>query len=92
MEKKCDSSLNKIFRFVLVFISVLLLAIQLPRTECLRMQHLERVKTGWLRIRKMCPRTVVSVGNYYNNIQLSVLVEYKADLIVISLKINLFSP
>jgi hypothetical protein len=39
------------------------------------------------------PRTVVSVIYHYKKkIQLSVLVWYKADLIIIPLKINLFSP
>jgi hypothetical protein len=47
----------------------------------------------------MCPSvaTCQSADNCFSElstikIQLSVLVEYKADLIIISLKINLFSP
>jgi hypothetical protein len=40
--------------------------------------------------RHVYPRTVVSVS-YTINIKLSVLVYYKVDLIIISLKINMFS-
>ena len=56
-----------------------------------------RVKTGWLGIRIMCverhvyPRTVVSEGKNYNNLTQRVDLEYKANLIIMSLKINLFS-
>lgn len=37
------------------------------------------------------PRTVVSEGKNYNNLTKRVDLEYKADLIIMSLKINLFS-
>ena len=40
-----------------------------------------------------CPRTVVSVSYYYKNpATLSVFVWYKADIVIMSSKCNLFSP
>ena len=55
-----------------------------------------RGKTSWLGIRIMCTSgaTYQSADCSASTIkpQLSVLVYYKADLIIISLKINLFSP
>ena len=55
-------------------------------------------KAGWLGIRIMCEWSDMSTrGLLFQwastiKIQLSVLVYYKVDLIIISLKINLFSP
>ena len=59
----------------------------------------ERAKTGWLRIRITCPsgatlstRRLLFQWASTIKMQLSMLVLYKTDLIIISLKINLFSP
>ena len=42
--------------------------------------------------RHVYQRTAVSVSYHYKNPTLSMLVQYKADLMIVSLKINLFSP
>jgi len=49
------------------------------------MQHYgERAKTGWFRIRIMCQSGATCLP--------ADKIQYKVDLIIISLKINLFSP
>ena len=54
----------------------------------------ERANTGWLGIRLMFPRGATCLSSDYcfsEKMQRCVLVQYKADIIIISLKINLFS-
>ena len=59
--------------------------------SCFSAKH-AALRTGLLGSRIMCPSGATCLSASIIQIQLSVVVQYKAGLIIISLKINLFLP